>query len=347
MADAINKKIKGLKIGGEKRSSRRKLSVVGNPEDFSKIDGVRDENKSEMEDELRHDTGSGTDSMPFKCFATSTKTGYVEFNPNKVNQDRALCVPNFDNDESQVFFGVFDGHGLHGEQVSQFLTDNMAPQLTSGSDSFVSDVEKGYMKGFKQLTEKIHLDPNINATFSGSTCITTFLHDGVLYTANVGDSRAILGRLNKSNKIEAVALSIDQKPEMPEERKRIMKAGGRVQPCTGPMGNHIGPHRVWLGRQDIPGLAMSRSFGDEVARTVGVISKPIVKKHKLKERDQFIVLGSDGVFEFLSNQQVADIVVNSKTVKGACDNLVKEATRRWKEEEEVIDDITAVVAFLK
>ena len=39
----------------------------------------------------------------------------------------------------------------------------------------------------------------------------------------------------------------------------------------------VGPARVWLARQDIPGLAMSRSFGDEVAQTVGVISDPDVR----------------------------------------------------------------------
>ena len=57
-----------------------------------------------------------------------------------------------------MFSGVFDGHGLHGEQVSQFLTDTMASELASSSDKFSEEVEKGYIKGFKQLTEKIHLE---------------------------------------------------------------------------------------------------------------------------------------------------------------------------------------------
>ena len=43
----------------------------------------------------------------------------------------------------------------------------------------------------------------------------------------------------------------------------------------------MGPHRVWLKTENIPGLAMSRSFGDYVASTVGVIAEPEVINYKL------------------------------------------------------------------
>ena len=39
-------------------------------------------------------------------------------------------------------------------------------------------------------------------------------------------------------------------------------------------GDPIGPYRVWLKNENIPGLAMSRSVGDRVAHSVGVISDP-------------------------------------------------------------------------
>jgi hypothetical protein len=48
------------------------------------------------------------------------------------------------------------------------------------------------------------------------------------------------------------------------------------------MGKAAGPYRVWLQLDDIPGIAMSRSIGDFVASTVGVISNPgiIIITHK-------------------------------------------------------------------
>ena len=61
--------------------------------------------------------------------------------------------------------------------------------------------------------------------------------------------------------------------------------------------------------EDIPGLAMSRSVGDLVAASVGVTCEPEFLNHDLTLEDKFLVIGSDGIFEFLSNEQVLKIVV--------------------------------------
>ena len=95
-----------------------------------------------------------------------------------------------------------------------------------------------------------------------------------MYCANIGDSRCIVVR----NEKEVVALSEDQKPENPEEKARILAAGGRVEPLAGPPDVDRGPPRVWLKEVNVPGLAMSRSIGDEVSQTVGVISVPEIMK---------------------------------------------------------------------
>lgn len=66
--------------------------------------------------------------------------------------------------------------------------------------------------------------------------------------------------------------------------------------------------RVWLKNEDIPGLAMTRSFGDAMAARVGVNAVPENKTFDLTLDDKIIVLASDGVWEFLENQTVANIV---------------------------------------
>ena len=50
---------------------------------------------------------------------------------------------------------------------------------------------------------------------------------------------------------------------------------------------------------------MSRSLGDRVAHSVGVSSVPEVTEFYLSRDDKFIVIASDGVWEFLSNEDVA------------------------------------------
>ncbi len=64
----------------------------------------------------------------------------------------------------------------------------------------------------------------------------------------------------------------------------------------------MGPCRVWLKHENIPGLAMARSFGDYVAASVGVISEPEVMNFEISENDKFFVVASDGIWEFLSSE---------------------------------------------
>lgn len=125
--------------------------------------------------------------------------------------------------------------------------------------------------------------------------------------------------------------------------------------------------RVWLKTDDIPGLAMTRSFGDEVAARVGVTCEPGKFLHiiiifvnnlfckeilemDLSKDDKFIVIASDGVWEFMNNDDVANIVrpfFETKNAEKAAEAVVRESYLRWKREEEgIVDDITCIIVFL-
>ena len=107
--------------------------------------------------------------------------------------------------------------------------------------------------------------------------------------------------------------------------------------------------RVWLKHEDIPGLAMSRSFGDSTAAKVGVNAVPEVKEFTLSLDDKIVVLASDGVWEFLSNQEVANVVYpyfQKRNAEQAAETLVRVAHKAWRREESVVDDITCIIVFL-
>lgn len=74
-------------------------------------------------------------------------------------------------------------------------------------------------------------------------------------------------------------LTRDHKPNEKDEAARIKKKGGRIQPFKDDDGEFIGPPRVWLKDEEIPGLAMSRSFGDKFASSVGVVAEPGKKRN--------------------------------------------------------------------
>jgi len=93
---------------------------------------------------------------------------------------------------------------------------------------------------------------------------------------------------------------------------------------------------------------MSRSIGDEVATTVGVVSEPVITEHVInKDRDLFAIFASDGVWEFLSNKEACDLVWKyGDDMDKAAQELVAESSRKWQEEEDVIDDITCIITIL-
>ncbi len=89
---------------------------------------------------------------------------------------------------------------------------------------------------------------------------------------------------------------------------------------------------------------MSRSIGDEVSQTVGVISVPEIMQHTITNNDVLAVWASDGVWEFISNEEAIAVVWKCRhDLQQAADALVEEAHKRWRKEEEVVDDITCIV----
>lgn len=330
------------------RQQRRRLSVA--PEHVGDIS--KDKDGAKANDHKEEAAVVASSAAPSKSsdlkshnliqYATFSKKGYVPYNRNKVNQDRESVHFGLQGDPSMALFAVMDGHGECGHEVAQFVKTNLCAYLEK-QNNLKKDTTNAIMTAVKQLVDHL-MTTTINIAFSGTTCVFAVLVEKTLYVANIGDSRCVLCRKRNAD-IESVALSVDQKPELPEEKARIIKAGGRVEPLPGPPGEDCGPPRVWLADVDVPGLAMSRSIGDEVSQTVGVTSIPVVQVHEIEHDDLFFVIASDGVWEFIPNSDACKIIHdNIGNLDTAALKLVEEANERWTREEEVVDDITCVIA---
>lgn len=248
------------------------------------------------------------------------------------------------DDANVSMFGVMDGHGEFGHLVSQFVQDKL-PVYMGKQPNLVGEPEKYITHAVLQMCRELNEKTQINCSFSGTTCVFGVKINNTLYVANIGDSRCVMCQQSSpGGPPQALDLSEDHKPENPKEKARILEAGGRVEPLPGPPGEDCGPFRVWLAEVDVPGLAMSRSIGDEISQTVGVISVPEIRKHELSSKDKFAIWASDGVWEFMSSEEAVNLVYKHRDdLQKAATLLVEESTRRWKAEEEVIDDITCTI----
>ena len=152
-----------------------------------------------------------------------------------------------------------------------------------------------------------------------------------------------------------MAISHDHKPSVPEERKRIIESGGRVAQFRVVKGDKVeykGPLRVWHLDRDVPGLAMTRSMADSCGAEVGVSGVPEIIDFEIDStEDRYIAIGSDGIWEFTTNDEAGRVILPfalDKAAEGAGEALVREAFMKWRRRgEHQIDDITTVILFLK
>ena len=233
-----------------------------------------------------------------------SRKGFVPYSTKKVNQDRPVIKYAVGGREDISMFGVMDGHGEFGHLVSQFVKDKLPVYLGKHIDEVAASPEAGIQHAVADMCAELK-KTQIDCAFSGTTCVFGVRIGDQLHVANIGDSRCVMLQKDAAGNVKSKDLSEDHKPESPGEKERIIAAGGRVKTLPGPPGEDCGPMRVWLGDVEVPGLAMSRSIGDEVSQQVGVISVPEVIVHDLVAEDRMVVWASDGVWEFISNEEVA------------------------------------------
>ena len=165
--------------------------------------------------------------------------------------------------------------------------------------------------------------------------------------SNVGDSRAILverkfifdEKTNDIiNKYEIIELSHDHKPNNKEERERIEKSGGEVDQEYLNENDEKSdlPFRVWKKGCNYPGLAISRCLGDKIAEELGVISVPDIIDIDINKNCKYIIMGSDGVFEYLNNNEIIEVskkYLNSDNLQKACQIIVEKAAMLFQQKE--------------
>ena len=280
--------------------------------------------------------------------------GFDGEQPKENNQDNYFIYKNFADHKDYIYMSVCDGHGIEGHFVSDFIKDALPYCMSENlkNTNILNEKELTHQiitETFLDVNNMLVSNENINSLFSGSTCVSVIYTPERLIVPNIGDSRAVLARYDKISKsYKAIDLSRDHKPTEKDESQRIYENDGRIQPFTEEGGEFVGPQRVWLKNEEVPGLAMTRSFGDRVAATVGVISEPEIKEFDFDENDKFMIIASDGIWEFISSQECVNIVKDfyeKNDLKGCADFLYEESSKRWLKEEEVIDDTTLILVF--
>ena len=107
------------------------------------------------------------------------------------------------------------------------------------------------------------------------------------------------------------------------------------------------PPRIWAQDQEYPGTAFTRSIGDSLAESLGVIAEPEIDGHKLGPKDRVLIAASDGIFEFITTRSCIETALLYSDPLEACKALVGESYKLWIEREDRTDDITIILGFVE
>jgi serine/threonine protein phosphatase PrpC len=251
-----------------------------------------------------------------KGYAYNSSMGNVrDYNEDTITATK-IALNNNNEDDYFYFFGVYDGHG--GKGCSFYLKENLHKNVKEFSVNGIKLAIEQTEEDFKK-NEALNENEEIKDS-SGSCAIILMIKGNKSIIANVGDSRLVIFKNG------AVSFQTeDHKPGTEKEKKRIELAGGKIYqtPSLFPLfqnGKEIEiPWRVLPGR-----LSVSRTFGDIEAKSAKfggmqnvVVALPDITEIELNDEYNFIVIGCDGIFDVLSNEELLDclkIVLKEKKI---------------------------------
>ena len=279
------------------------------------------------------------------------------------------------------YFAIFDGHG--GEECSEFLKNNYLNYLVENSN-FPFDIKLSMIETFQKIEEdffKLKCKDNIEESDkSGSCALVSIIFDNKIYIANIGDSRAIMS-IGGGTKVRQ--LTIDHKPDNIKEFERAIKNGSKIY-----LDDNDDPDRdeskiefikdktelekmkeikeasseEKIFRVFPSDLAVMRTIGDIKAKKKEfggnpgtVINTPEIFIFDINSSDDFIVMGCDGIFDDLSNQEIINAAwvafkyrANEKNYdlhelsQEACDLVMKFAL-----EKQTTDNLSCIIIGLE
>ena len=261
----------------------------------------------------------------------------------KYNQENFFMKEKFLNKNEQFLIGICNGHGKHGKLISKYII-NTLPELIH--DISENEIINSYLQMNKQILK--NNNKAFDCSLSGSSCISLIISLENIISANLGDNKAILARY-ENGLYNYVNLNREHKPTMPDEKKRILEHNGKI--------GHIyeksnSPKKVYLKNSDIPGLPLSRSFGDVIAHSVGVISEPEVKNFSYNGSEKFVIMASHGFWSLINGEKSVEIVKefydNNMDAIGALNKLALELLNKSENEKKIInEDIIIIIVFFE
>eukprot|EP01063_Lacrimia_lanifica_P011763 TRINITY_DN18462_c0_g1_i1.p1 TRINITY_DN18462_c0_g1~~TRINITY_DN18462_c0_g1_i1.p1 ORF type:complete len:1141 (+),score=371.22 TRINITY_DN18462_c0_g1_i1:74-3496(+) len=198
-----------------------------------------------------------------------------------------------DDDEPELFFGMFDGHG--GKVAADYCRFTLASRFAHHS-AFFSDPGKAMFDAFVDTNAAFfRLVEKVGGCDAGTTALTVYIKGSTMIVANAGDARLVVARKDGS----CTQLTRLHTCDSEEEKKAVEARGGSI----------LYNQNSWR----VNGmLCVTRSIGDAPCREF-VTCEPDIHTYKLDaEEDAFIVMATDGLWDVMDPEKVCESIAAAK-----------------------------------
>ncbi|EAS00847.2 protein phosphatase 2c (macronuclear) [Tetrahymena thermophila SB210] len=255
-------------------------------------------------------------------------------------------------DDHIKLISVFMGHGAYGNKIS-----NLSCRLLFKHFFKEQLIKLQPQIGFKRLFMNVDkyisqhiayydLEQKFNSMLSGASCTLVLIQQNKIFVAYVGNIQAVIFRQQfcyKSQKQNQVQMSGFHIPANQYEKERIQKNTGEIRQWKNDFID-----RVFVRGRTFPGIEVTRCFGNDIAKMIGVINEPDIYYHEIsKQNDAFLLVTTPNFFDYISYEEVYQILnsFNQKTVKKAQDLLQKRIKNLYSQQIEVITDLAFVLYY--
>ena len=246
-----------------------------------------------------------------------------------------FVIDRFDTKLTDALFGVFDG--INGDEVSVYLRQNLpnlfqrmvhfnpknifpyhppGTKLDKKVGGISTSIESIFLKLFLKLDDDIKIMKCLDV---GATACVVYLAQEedeltgfkqkkkVIYCAFLGDAQCILISKTKARKLSKI-----HNIKNLEERKRIENIGGVIY-----------DEKIY-GQENL-----TRAFGMFNLKQYGITCIPEVVKMTLNNLDKYVIIGTKGVFEALSDGDLHQICNNAESTETIIKNITQNCINRF------------------
>ncbi|XP_071687833.1 probable protein phosphatase 2C 47 [Rutidosis leptorrhynchoides] len=273
-------------------------------------------------------------------FSPCIRSGsHTDVGGRRQNEDEHIQIDDLSNHlgdkykwpRASSFYAIFDGHGgseaasyVKDYAMKLFFNESNLPQADLVDDSLIKDLQDYHRKAFLQADQALAEECTIS-DYCGTTTLSILILERHLIIANVGDSRAVVSR-----KGVAIQMSNDHRPSYLQEKERVEKLGGYFE--DGYLNGELG---------------VTRALGDWYLKSPDglgsvLIAEPEMRHMELSEDDEFMIIGCDGIWDVMSNEEAVGIVrrelLKTNDPQECVMEIINEALSRH-----AIDNLTAIV----